>query len=300
MEERIMDRENERKIKVKKTVAGGIADAVEEGLSEGVEEEVTFELPDVDEMNEDLIGLSAEQMRELQKKREEAEREAIKERDKMLAEGERLFKLAAYQDAEPFFAQALLYDPDNIRANEALWICRTEDFSKMDAFYDMKCASAIAESSDKTKEFVRRRAGGQLAADRRAYEEEAAPLKERVTEAQSVRRAAFERNRKYYLIRFSVFMALIVLFLVAAIVSANFIVRTTTNLPVILAAVFGGVSLLAFLIAIFFARKLIVAQRYCHENKKLSSTEDGARLEFLLKRLKCLALILDDRDWDED
>ncbi len=289
MEERIIDKDDERRIKVKRNGVGGIDDAVEESsgqaASEEFEEEVTFEIPKFDQTNEDLIGLSEQQMKE-----------AREERDKLFAEGERLLKKSAYAQAEPFFAQSLLYDPDYSRAKEALWICRTENFENLEAFYDLKRAEAISEADGKTKEFIRKHVGERLAADRREYEEAAAPLKKSVTAAQSERRAAFERNRKYYMVRVSAFITVFLAFLIAATVSAYYIVRTTSPIPIVLTIVFIALAAFALLFGILFSRKLFVAQRYCSTNEKLSSTEDGERLEYLLNRLECLALILDDEE----
>ena len=65
-------------------------------------EEYEVTLPEVDETNEDLIGLSVE---EYEKKRREEEhlREECK---KMIAEGEKLLKKKDFPEAEKFFRQA--------------------------------------------------------------------------------------------------------------------------------------------------------------------------------------------------
>lgn len=291
MEERILD-EDGRKIKVKKSAVGGIADVTENG-EEGTEEsEISLEIPELDETDEDLIGLSPTQLQEELERRERALQEARAERDRLLEEGERLLKKSAYKEAEPFFVQTLLYDDGCSRAKEALWICRTEDFENPEALYEPEYADALSEIDEKTRAFILKHTGEQLRADKARYEEEAAPLRGRVRTAQSERRDAFSRNRNYYLIRFTIFATAMFVFLIALVVSASFIVRTKTNVPIILTAVFGGLSLISAIVMVAFSRKLYVAQRLVSENEKLSSTEEGARLYELEEKLETLNLLL--------
>ena len=82
MEERIIDEEIGRKIKLKK-LADGTTDVVDDladssspenesgELAEG-EEELTFELPDLEEDDEDLVDLSPEEAERVRKEKAEA------------------------------------------------------------------------------------------------------------------------------------------------------------------------------------------------------------------------------------
>lgn len=300
MEERIIDKDELRKIKVKKNAAGGVEDVTEEtleGTENVAEDEVTLELPDLEEYeDEDLVGLSPSQLKRELERREKAAADARAERDRLLEEGERLLKNGKFEEAKPFFAQAALYDPECARANQAIWICHTEDFGNLEPLYELDLAREFAEADDETKKFVRRKVRESLEADRALYLEEAAPLREQVEKGQRERRSAFLKNRNYYFVRFSVFMAAFALMLIAAGVSAYFIVRTNTMIPIILVGVFGALALVLFAVAVVFSRKLLVAQRLCGQNEKLTSTDDGERLDYLLKRLECLSIILDDEE----
>ena len=127
-------------------------------------------------------------------------------------------------------------------------------------------------------------------------EAEATPLKERVEAAQAERRVSFRNNRNYYFVRFCALFLLFGLMLIGVGVSVNYINRTREMIPVFLAIAFGALALLFMALWIFYIRKLLVAQRLCMANEKLSSTEDGARLKTLQQRLECLSLVLDGQD----
>lgn len=295
MEERIIDQDEGRKIKVTRTAAGGIGDAVEEGVAaeEQAEEEVVLDLPEIGEeadYDEDLVGLTPSQLQKVL----EARAKAQEARDKLLAAAEQSLAAADYKQAEGFFTQALVYDADCLRAKEGIWAARTENFTVTELFYDKKNAKKIAEEEDGVKAYIRSQIGERLSAERAEYEKEAEPLSARVNEARDTRRAAFAENRKYYLVRFSVFLALAALFAIGAGVSIPFIWRTQSILPIVLAGVFGAICLAMLVVVVLYSRKLYVACRLCSMNEKLNSTEEGKRLAFLQERIGLLDLILTD------
>ena len=296
MEERLMD--DPRKIKVKRNAAGGIEDATD-GLAPG-EDEVEIDLPEGElilpdgEIDEDLVGLAPSQLeKELERRKKEAE-EAAAERDKLLAEGEELLKKQKYEDAEPLFSQALVYDPDCMRAKEAIWICRTRDLTDTEPLYDRKYAEEFSEEAPEIKALLRAKVGETLETERKEFEEEAAPLREKVRGAQRERRGAFLANRNYYRLRLLVFGAIFCAFVIAMSICGAAIVHVRENTPVYLTIAFGALALLDLIPIIFLSRKFVVAQRLVKENETLSSTEDGARLEKLETALETLALYLED------
>ena len=294
MEERIID--DPRKIKITRTAAGGVGDATDELApdAEREEEEIVLDLPEGDDYDEDLVGLSPTQLQEELKRREKAAEEARAERDKLLAEAERALAAGDYAAAEPFFSQAMFYDPGCFRAHEGVWIARTRNFKDTEPFYDLSNAEEVSNAPAEVKAFLREKAGAELREARRAMEEEAAPLRETFSRAQEERRGAFRSNRKYYLVRFSVFAALFALCLLGAGISAYFIVRTTTIIPVALTIAFGALALVMAVVMFVFLRKLVIAVRLCRDNEMLSSTEEGQRLSELENRILCLKLVLDD------
>lgn len=291
MEERIIDKDEGRKIKIKRTAEGAV-DAVEEGVGNGeaAEDEVVFDLPE-DEYDEDLVGLTPSQLEKALEERAKAEAE----RDKMLAAAEDALSARDYEKAETFFTQALVYDADCVRAKQGIWTARTKDFEDLSVFRRKKSVREIAEEDAGVKEFIRSRVGGRLSADREEYRKEEEPLSLRVEAAQAERRAAFAENRKYYLIRFAIFLTIGVLFAVATAVAVPYIWRTQNSvIPIALSAAFGALCLIAVIITLVFSHKLYVACRLCSANEKLTSTEDGKRLAFLREQIGLLDLILND------
>ena len=277
MDERMLDDEESERLKGRIVTEDGI---------------VEYEIPEMDESDEDLIGLSREEYLERVKQRKRAAEEAARERDKMLEEGDRLLKKGEYESAESFFAQALVYDADSFRAHAGVWISRTENFTSTDAFYQKKAAQEFHEADEKTRAFVLKQIGERLQSERERISAEAAPLKKSVKEAQDARRESFRANRNYYLVRFCILLTLVVCTAIGVGVSAYYIPRSHEITPIVCTVAFGVLCLLFALIWIIYVRKLIVAARLCRANEKLSSTEDGAILEDLLKKLACLELAL--------
>lgn len=295
MEERIIDRDNGRKIKLKRNAEGGIEDAVEEGtpLEEGGDDEVVVEIPEEteEEYDEDLVGLTPSQQLKLQEERAKA----AAERDKMLATAREAHQAGSFEKAESFYAQALVYDAGCLEAKKGVWSARTHNFKEIGSFYQKKTARAIAAEDDEVKQFIRSQVGEQLRAEREEYAREAEPLIQTVAEAQSKRRGAFADNRRYYLVRFGIFLALAVVFAIAACIAVPFIWRTRVSVvPISIVAAFGALCLAALVVTILYARRLYTACRFCSMNEKLSSTEEGKRLAYLQERIGLLDLILED------
>lgn len=296
MEERIIEKDEGRKITVKKTAAGGIADAVEEGtaVSEEPEEDVVVELPEgvEEEYDEDLVGLTPTQLEKALEARARAEEQARAERDQLLTMAEEALAKGDYKKAETAYSQALVYDKECLAAKQGVWVSLTRNFQDAGVFYELKKAKKFAEQEDEVKEFVLSRVGEELREERKKCAAEEEPLCAKVAEARKIRRSVFEDNRSYYRKCVWIWLAIAVLFAVGAGVSALFIVRTMSYLPVILTSVFGGLCFLSLIVTLVFCHKLYVAAKFCRDNEKLSSTEDGKRLAYLQNRLKCLDLVL--------
>lgn len=292
MEERIMD-EDELYGRANGRTDGD--DASGEGAEQGGEPlpEMIFEVPEGDEYDEDLVGLTPEQLEEELERRKKAEEEAHAECERLLAEGEAALSRGAYDEAEPLFAQALLYDPEDLRAGEKLWIARTRNFRDDGAYFVREYAEELASASEGTRNFVLGRVGEKLNAMREERRREAEPIEARFNAGRDERREAFARNRNYYLVRFLIFAALVIVGGIGAAVSSGWIYRTQQITPFVLIGVFGIVAFAALIASFVYARKLLVAWRLCRENEKLSSTEEGARLAELKEELACLDLILD-------
>ena len=297
MEERILDKDESKGIKLKR-LKNGATDAVEEGLpGEGEDidegEEVLLELPESDgeEYDENLVGLTPAQLKEELERRERVKKEAQEACVALIAEGEALLKDGAYEKAAELFSQAVYYDPENEQAVQLMWIARTHDFENLEAVYEADYAEGIA-GSELQRTFILSRAGEALKKARAEYiraEKELAPV---VESKQAERREAFGQNRRYYKKRLTLFAGLCLAFLIALFVSADNILRTQSVLPIVFTGIFGALAFAALVVAIVCLRKLYVATQLCDANERLSATEDGARLEDLRGRLYALECIL--------
>lgn len=290
MEERIIDNEREIKIKRKRGVIDAQDALAEDTEVQDEEEEVVLEFPD-GEYDEDLVGLTPAQLKEELARRERAKREALDAQTKLMAEGEEKLQEKAYADAEIFFAQALVYG-ENAQASERLWRARTHDFSDTESFYEKTNAEEFALLPEDVRGCVLDRMKERLQTERAEYEAEATPLKEEVESAIASRRGPFLANKAYYLLRFRICLFAFVLCIVGAVISASMIYSTEGMLPVWIAIGFGAAALVCLGLTIAFLRKLFEARRLCVQNDTLSSTEEGARLEYLNGRLECLNLVL--------
>lgn len=300
MEERIIDKDDERLIRIKKKAEG--VDAEDATLPEseeesGEEEEILVTLPeDEEEYDEDLVGLTPSELAREKARREKAREEAKAECYKLVEAAEAELQNGVYDKAESLFGQAACYGFSDERIEIGLWTARTKNFTKTEPFYRADNAEEFSALSDGAKKFVLGKLKERLEKERAELKEEEAELAPEVLEKQETRRQAFADNRKYYVSRLLSALAVFAVFVTVTIVSATFIVRTLTNTPVILTGTFGGLALIAFVTALVFFLKFLGANKLCRTNDRLSSTEEGARLEELREKLECLKLVLEDGD----
>ena len=141
MEERIIDDEYGRGIRLKKT-ADGFVDVTDELAAEQNEEEqadeVSFEFPmmEGEEDDEDLVSLSPEEALALRQKKEEAVRKRKEEYEKLCAEGEELLASGEFKAAEKKFEKALRLDELATAASVGYWRAKTDNFAKPDVLVE--------------------------------------------------------------------------------------------------------------------------------------------------------------------
>ena len=289
MEERILDEEIGRKIRIKKTQDGemDVVDELSEPDEEPIEgeEEYTFELPEYLEDDEDLVGLSPEEAMALRKKKQEEAAARRAEYERLLAEGEALLEEGSYRSAELKFEKALMLDDEAVVATVGYWRAKTENFTNpdvlMDEYVEEGYDSLEYDLGRKAVEQIRMNYHGQF---RRRYDEivkEEAPLRAEVEEVQARRREVLKPRRARCFIGFLVSAVPFLVSLVLAIVFglSNFTVKDDSYiLPTIIA---GVVAVLSFIVFGVFTNKFINACRIYRANERLSSTDEGARLEEL-------------------
>ena len=293
MEERLIDKDELRGVKKKRTQ--GEEDAVDVLSSDAAAEEdaqADYTLEFDGEYDEGLVGLTPSQLREELERREHLRAEAHAESEKRLAAGEEKFAAGQFAEAAEAFREALGYEFSET-AEERLFAAVTRNYTDAEPLVQRENAEPFAEAEPANRERVLAVFGDGLRAQRREAEERAQPLRERVTAAQEARRAPFAANRAYYLVRFLISLAALVLFAVGIAVSASYLLRVQNPVPTALTITFSVLTFAAFVCFVLFSRKLLVAVRLCRENERLSSTEEGAALAQLEERLDCLSLVLD-------
>ena len=295
MEERIIDDEYGRGVRLKKTkdgyvdvtdgevTDGEVPDDTQDEMQEA-QEEALFEFPtfDTDEDDEDLVGLTPEQAIALRKEKEEAAAKRKADYERLCKEGDELLQTGSFRSAELKFEKALSLDEEASEASVGYWRAKTADFTNPDVLIS-EYAKAGVESleydlGEKATEMMKKEY--RSAFEKRVQElaKEEAPLSQSVLEKQENRRVVLKARVKRSTIAFLIALiptaALLVLTIVFGL--SNFTTRENTFvLPTILCGAGFFVFFIAFIV---FANKWINDLRMRSANERLSSTEDGARL----------------------
>lgn len=116
-----------------------VTDIPEEDLEESLEdlaaeeegegEEVTFEFPELEEDDEDLVNLTPEEAIALRKKKEEEEAQRKADYKRFCEEGEELILSGSFKAAELKFEKALPLEENAWEAAVGYWRAKTSDFA---------------------------------------------------------------------------------------------------------------------------------------------------------------------------
>lgn len=293
-EERIIDEEYGRGVRMKKT-KDGYVDVTDELAEEGeaaegegaateeAVDELTFEFPEMDEDDEDLVGLTPEEALALRKKKEEEARLKKEEYEKLVAEGEALLAEGSFKSAEIKFEHALQLDRIATAASVGYWRAKTEDFKNPDVLIDEYVESGYEnlefDLGYEAVEIIKEKFSAQFKKRYDELTEEEVPLKEQVTEMQERRRSVLKPRLKKTGIVFACgcVALMIAVFFTVMFGLKNFTVRDDRYLvPTMIAA---AVSLVVFIVFLATTNQFINAGRIYRQNERLSSTDEGARLE---------------------
>lgn len=288
MEERMLDEDENRGIRIKRT-ADGETDAME-GLEGDVGDEVAFEFPE--EYDETLAGMTQEQVEAELRRREKAREEALAACNRLIEEGNALLAEEKFEEAEEKFAQATAYDIDSQPAAEGLFTAATKNFTDSEHLYSDERAEDL-ERLEWGRKFVAAKYGDQLREEQKRYRKEAEALRPAVDENHAKLREAFAANKRYYLIWTCVALFLVAAFAVATAIAADSIFRTKSSmLPVIITALFGVMTFAAVTMFAVFCARLLRANRLCRMNEEPDATSEGTRLLELENRIRIVDLIL--------
>ena len=310
MEERMIDDEYGRGVRMKKTKDGFVdvtdelaeTDAPVESADEG--EEIAFEFPvmEGDEDDEELVGLTPEEAVALKKRREEEAAARKAEYERLCAEGEALLGEKNFEQAERKYENALNFDDTATEASVGYWRAKTADFTEPDELigeyieagiesleFDLGYEAAEIVKRDYRAVFEKRVA--ELAAEEK-------PLAEEVESKQAARREILSARRKSRGLAFALSVIPTLACLIAAIVFGLKNFTTPDSEYILPTAILGGVFVVLFIVFLAVANKFINACRIYRTNERLSSTEDGERLLAIraYKELYEEMLVVDEAD----
>ena len=304
MEERMIDDEYGRGIRLKKTKDGyvdvtdeALEEAPEEGQEEETAEELAFEFPELEEDDEDLVGLSPEEAMALRKQKAEAAEERARLYAEHVAAGDKLLAEGSFKAAELAYERALEYDQIATAASVGYWRAKTENFEEPDAFIEDYFESGFEnleydvgyEAMEQIKKDYREK----FQARYDELTEEETPLKAVFEEAQEARRSVLKPRLKKAWIGFACTAIPFAVFFVLTIVFGmkNFTVSTNQFIPVTL--VFAALSVVTFILFGSSSNKLINTKRIYRTNESMDSTEEGERLEEIAQYKELYARLLD-------
>ena len=318
MEERIIDDEYGRGVRLKKTKDGyvDVTDEMAEGESPEMEEgeEISFEFPtlegyDAEEDHEDLVDLSPEEAERVLKEKAEALERRRNEYVRTCEQGKKLLESGSYKSAELEYEKALALDEEATEASVGYWRAKTSDFTDPDALISEYVDAGIEsleydlgyEAADIIKKNYR------AAFEKRVAEltAEEGPLREKVEEKQEARREVLSSRKLRWGVAFVLTLFPVIAALIATLVVGfkNFSTREEEYIvPTIILACVSVVFFIAFMIV---TNKYINAGRMYRLNERLSSTADGQRLLEIAEYKELYEALLaapetDEEEWSDD
>ena len=286
MEERIIDDEYGRGIRLKKT-ADGYVDATDELATQTDDEtpvdEVAFEFPTLEQDDEELVGLSPEEAEKVLRERAEAEAIRKAEYERLVKEGEEFLESGSFRSAELKFENALALDEEATQASVGYWRAKTENFQNPDVLIEEYLEAGIEtlefDLGYKAVDIIRENYRAEIEKRYAKYAEEEKPLGIQVEEKQQSRREKISARLKQSGLRAGIAFIPTLALLVATIVLGLKIFSVKENTFVIPTLICGVAFFMSLIVSVLFANVFINDLRIRRTNERLSSTDEGARLE---------------------
>lgn len=305
MEERIIDDEYGRGVRLKKTKDGYVDVTDELAEHENAElsqedegEEIAFEFPEfaTDEDDEELATLTPEEARELLRRREEEAKARQAEYEKDCQDGEELLATGSYHAAELKFEKALMLDDIAIRATVGYWRAKTADFTDPDVLAD----EYAEEGTDALEHDLGTQALQIIKQDYQSVfknrveklQEEEKPLAQTVEEKREKRRVILHERLKHSTLAACLWSIPALVFLVFSIIFGVKNFSTKGDEFVVWTIVFIALFFVALIVEAFKANKAINDRRMYRANNRLRSTEEGKRLAELMAKRKFYEALL--------
>ena len=305
MEERIIDDEYGRGVRLKKTKDGYVDVTDELAERENAElpqeddgEEIAFEFPEfaIDEDDEELATLTPEEAKELLRRREEEAKARQAEYEKDCQDGEELLATGSYHAAELKFEKALMLDDIAIRATVGYWRAKTADFTDPDVLAD----EYAEEGTDALEHDLGTQALQIIKQDYQSVfenrvkklQEEEKPLSQTVEEKREKRRVILHERLKHSTLAACLWSIPALVFLVLSIIFGVKNFSTKGDEFVVWTIVSIALFFVSLIVEAFKANKAINDRRMYRANNRLRSTEEGKRLADLMEKRKFYEALL--------
>ncbi len=288
MEERIIDDEFGKGVRLKKNKDGDYV--IAEGADETDEEqetsgdEISFEFPtfEVEEGEEDLIGLSPEEVEAIRLQRAEEAAARRAEYEALCVEGKTALEAEKLEEAVEIYGKALTLDEEPTEASVGYWTAKTKNFTEPDVlveeYKEMGVENMEFDLGYQAAQTLKEQYGEVF---QKRYDElvtEEKPLREEVEGKRENRRAYIKARLKKTGIIYGISLLPLLLCLALALVLGGKIPTVPDNRYVAPTIVFAVLTVAFFIVSIVCLNRFWLAFRINRINEDPESTDEGARL----------------------
>lgn len=293
MEERIIDEEYGRGVRLKKTKDGFVdvtdelcagENAPEQDGETG--EEIVFAFPEEEQSfegeGEEYAELSPEEAAALKKKKEEEKAKRLAQYQALCADGDALLAEEKFEEAEEIYAKALDFDDEATAASVGYWRAKTANFTDPDVLIEEYVEAGIQtleyDLGYEATAIIKKEYRSVFEKKVQELSEEEAPLAEEVFALQARRREKIHARMKRSGITMGAVALPTLACLILTVLFGLKIASTPENTFVLPTIILGAAFVVFFIVFIALANKFINDCRMNAKNEDLSETDDGARL----------------------
>lgn len=292
-EERLIDDDKDKKYKIRINENGEEELVLDETRADAEEtDEVEFEVPELEEDDEEAAVMTPEQLAARDKAREEAEKKKQQGIADCIARAQSLIDAGKFEDAVFVADEGLELDADG-RLYCLKMQALTQNFSDFSRAAECDvCADGVKHHADEQSKEVFGSYRASVISQRDELREEVKELGARNEEQKAERQTRYLAKRKKAVIFFGATCVPLVVFAILAIYFSTIMHSQLDHNNMILFFVFLGIAI-AFLIAALIATRLLWASvRLLKLNAKNSSTKLGREFEDKSARLAAAEKIL--------
>ena len=308
MEERIIDEEYGRGVRLRKTKDGyvDVTDELVDGEipDEEAGDEIAFEFPSFDEFgdkdDEDLVDLSPEEAARVRKEKAEAAQRRYEEYEAACKEGERLLAEEKYDEAEEVYEKALNLDEIATEASVGYWRAKTMNFG--DPYYlfveyaDTGIEEMEHDLGTEALEIIKKEHRPQFEAQLQLLQKSEAPLAKEFEEKQDARREVLSARKLRWGIAFILCTIPALVAIIATVVVGLRNFGAPDDRYLVPTIILGAVALVLFVAFMIITNKYINAGRMYRDNERLSTTKEGRSLAMLRDHIELCQLLLEPSD----